>query len=201
MAPQSEYGQPWPAIMGHLSPSLPVLRKVIVMRTVHDLDICEIPPGSNRSGRIDTYNRRAGAPLGSYWCMSWGTAVWVDAGADVAPKARASCDVMVAWAYDEGLWVPYTGTELPDEGDMILYGSQQLLPPKVKLGHGKLPFPGQRDAQHVGICARRSPYLISHEGNTSWGGKFSRNGECVGAKRPEMERVYGYIQPRQHVFR
>lgn len=171
------------------------------MRTVHDFDICEVPPGSNRSGRIDEYNRRAGSPVGSYWCMAVATAQWVDAGADVAPKARASVDVMVHWAYEEGLWIPYTGANLPDEGDLIIYTNKKALPAKTKLPHGKVPFPGQLDGYHVGTCARKSPYVISHEGNTSWGGTFSRNGEAYLSKRPEMARVYGYIQPRQHTFR
>jgi hypothetical protein len=166
-----EQPQPWPAFAGWLSPNLPALNKNIVFRAFADLGICEMPPSSNRSGRIDTYNQRAGAPLGSYWCASQATAVYVDAGADVPPSARASCDTLRAWAKREGLW---KSTAL--EGCLVIYGTPA-------------------DAHHVGIIVRVSPYLISIEGNTAFSG-FTTNGEAVLVKKVDTTRVLGYIHPR-----
>ena len=166
-----EKPQPWPALAGWLSPNLPALNRSIVFRCFHDLGICETPAGSNRSGRIDTYNQRAGSPLGSFWCASQATAVYVDAGADVPLTLRASCDELMKWAKREGLW-----SQRVIEGAMVLYG-----------------VPG--DATHVGIVIRVSPYLISAEGNAAFGG-HSRNGEAMLVRKVDVSRVLGYIHPR-----
>lgn len=169
-----EIAQPWPAVAGWLKPELPNLNKAIVFRALADVGICEMPPSSNRSGRIDAYNQRAGAPLGSYWCASEATACYVDSGADVPPTDRASCDVIMAWAKKNGLFVPKGGAVLP--GYMVLYGTAA-------------------DAHHVGILIRESPYQIDVEGNTSFAG-FSRNGEAMLVKKVDLDRVVGYVRPR-----
>lgn len=170
----TEQAQAWPSVAGWLLPELPGLNKAIVFRALADVGICENPPSSNRSGRIDAVNNRAGAPLGSYWCASEATACYVDAGADVPPSGRASCDAIMTWAKKEGLWVPKGATVLP--GYMVLYGTPA-------------------DAHHVGIVIRESPYQISVEGNTAFSG-FSTNGEAVLVKKVDLPRVVGYVRPR-----
>jgi hypothetical protein len=174
-----EQPQDWPSVAGWLTPDLPGLNKAIVFRAMADIGICENPPSSNRSGRIDTYNTRAGAPLGSYWCASEATACYVDAGADVPPADRASCDVIMAWSKHEGLFIPVLqagniGVVLP--GMMVLYGTPA-------------------DVHHVGILIRATPYQIDVEGNTSFAG-FSRNGEAMLVKKVDLDRVVGYVRPR-----
>jgi hypothetical protein len=156
---------------GWLSDEVPHLNRLIVMRALCDLGICETPEGSNRGGRIDGYNRRAGAPLGSYGCASWATAVWVDCRATVPPTSRASCDVVMAWAQREGQW----SRRAPVVGAFVLYGTEA-------------------DASHIGILIRTAPYLISIEGNAAWGG-HSRNGEAVVCRRVDLARVVGFVHP------
>jgi hypothetical protein len=173
----TEQAQPWPSVAGWLAPDLPGLNKAIVFRVMADIGICEQPPSSNRSGRIDAVNQRAGAPLGSYWCASEATACYVDAGADVPSEGRASCDVIMQWAIKNGLFVPISGSSgLVVPGMMVLYGTAA-------------------DAHHVGIIIRSSPYQISAEGNTSFSG-FSTNGEAVLVKKVDLARVAGYVRPR-----
>jgi hypothetical protein len=181
-----EAPQGWPSAMGHLGATIPMLNRAIVFRAAADILTCrEVPMSSNRGARVDTYNTRAGAPLGSYWCASWATAVYVDAGADVPPSERASCDRLVSWAHAEGLWRPKTETPVP--GEMVLYTNGKAL-----VGN---TFPGQLDAYHVGIVAGTSPYLASIEGNSAFAG-FSANGEAVLVKLIATSRVYGYLKPR-----
>lgn len=166
-----EKPQAWPSFAGWLAPELPPLNKAIIFRAMADLGICENPPSSNRSGRIDEYNARAGAPDGSYWCASFSTACYVDAGADVPLSARASCDTIMAWAKKNGTW-----HAKPIEGALVLYGTPA-------------------DAHHIGIVIRLTPYLLSIEGNTAYGG-FSVNGEAVLVKKVDTTRVVGYVHPR-----
>jgi hypothetical protein len=186
----------WPPLLGHLPTALPPLHRDICERAMRDLFICETPPSSNRSGRIDKYNTAAGAPLGSYWCASWDTAVWADAGADLPPTARASNDVLVWWAMENNLWIAKADAQAVLPGDLVMYTSGKLLPPDVKLPNGKLPHPKQLDAVHTGLVMRTDPYFCSAEGNAPWGGAFGRNGEAVLARRVDMDRVYGFIKPR-----
>jgi len=165
-------------MMGHLGPDVPPLNLAICYRAVADLAICELPPGSNRSGRIDTYNRRAEAPVASYWCCAWATAVWEDAGAEVPPHARASCDVLVEWAMQRG-----TFHSEPIAGAIVVYTSGQHL------------ASGALDAVHVGIVVRVTPLLLSLEGNAAFTSD-SRNGEAVLLKEITRARVMGYVHPR-----
>lgn len=181
-----EQPQPFPPIMGHLGATIPALNRAIVIRAAHDILTCrEVPRSSNRGARVDKYNARAGAPLGSYWCASWATAVYVDAGADVPPAERASCDRLVLWARSQGLWRPKT--ERPVPGEMVLYTTgKPLAAPR---------FAEQLDAYHVGIVAATEPYLASIEGNAAFSG-FSPNGEAVLVKLIDTAKVYGYLKPR-----
>ena len=129
----------WPAMAGWLEGSPDALGTAIVMRLFRDLLICEEPPSSNRGARIDAYNTRAGAPLGSYWCASFLACVWDDAGAETPGYGLApSCDEWVRYAKREGLWVPKT--ERPKVGNAVLYGTPT-------------------DAHHIGCIVRTAPIL------------------------------------------
>lgn len=163
----------WPAMAGWLSDDLPALNRNIVWRAFADAGICEVPVSSNRSGRIDEYNKRAGAPVGSYWCASWATAVWEDCGASLPRSGRASCDALMQWAKAKGQW-----SQKPVIGALILYGSRQPL-----------------DANHVGIVIRISPIVRTLEGNAGVAGGVTRNGEGVEMKVAALDRVLGYVHP------
>lgn len=153
-----------------LDATTPQLNAAIVRRALLDIGLCEIPPGSNRSGRIDEYNSATGAPIGSYWCASALTAWWREAGAATPPKDAASCDAWMAWAKLTHRWTQHA---LP--GYAVLYGTPT-------------------DASHCGVVVRASPLLLSCEGNTSLGG-FDRNGVAVDLKLVNTPRVLGYVSP------
>lgn len=162
---------PWPSMAGWLPDDLPQLNKAIIFRAFSDAGICEVPMSSNRSGRIDEYNQRAGVPLGSYWCMSWATAVWEDCGAKIPSSGRASCDIVMEWAKQNGLW-----HQEPVIGALVLYG-----------------VPG--NAEHTGIVIRTSPVRRSLEGNAGVAGGVTRNGEGVEMKVVAANRVLGFAHP------
>jgi hypothetical protein len=71
---------------------IPALNLAVAKRALLDIGICEIPPGSNRSGRIDEYVTATGAPLGSFWCAAAVSAWFREAGAGIPPSSSASCD-------------------------------------------------------------------------------------------------------------
>lgn len=169
--------RPWPSQAGWLTGTEPQMRLAIVFRALADLGVCETPPGSNRGGRIDEWNRRAEAPPASYWCEAWANAVWTDAGAETPPSLRASTDAMIIWGKQTKRWRPVSAT--PEIGDQVLYGKTVA---------------GALDANHVGIVVRVTPYLLTVEGNTGFGG-FDRNGEAVVLKKPEPARILGYVSP------
>lgn len=153
----------------------------IVKRALLDVGLCEQPPGSNRSGRIDEYNRSAGVPESliesgrGYWCASAVRAWWAEAGAGVPPRAAASVDTWIAWAKRTGRW-----SSLPIPGAAVVYGR-----------------PG--DGDHIGVVVRVAPLLLSVEGNTSLAVRssagYSRNGVAVDLKAVATDRVLGYVHP------
>lgn len=155
-----------------LPASTPELNRRIVKRALLDVGVCEIPPGSNRSGVIDDYNQRASAPVGSFWCAAAVHAWWQDAGAAVPEAGPAGCDEWMKWAKKTGRW-----SDKPSPGAAVVYGKPT-------------------DANHIGVIVRVDPILESVEGNTTIGGAFNRNGVAVDLKSPELSRVLGYIHPR-----
>ena len=161
----------WPAQCAWLPDDLPQFQKAIVFRAHSDVGICEDPPSSNRSGRIDEYNRRAGVPLGSYWCASWATAVWEDCGCLLPKEGRASTDTLMQWAKKNGLW-----SAEPVIGALVIYGKGN-------------------NAEHVGIVGRIKPLLRSYEGNAGAAGAPTRNGEGVEFKVLNLSWKLGYILP------
>lgn len=160
----SRISAPW------LPNDTPALNALIVRRALLDIGICEMPPGSNRSQRIDEYNIHAKAPIGSFWCASAVRAWWAESGASVPPTGAASCDVWMEWAKKTKRW-----SKEPVEGAAVVYGAIT-------------------DANHIGVVVRVNPLLLSVEGNTSLGG-FSRNGVAVDLKQVDTSRVVGYVYP------
>lgn len=148
----------------------PALNLAIAKRALLDIGICEIPPGSNRSGRIDEYVRAVGSPIGSYWCAAALAAWWREAGAEIPGSLAGSCDAWLAWARETRRWSP-----VPAIGRAVLYGSPA-------------------DAVHIGVVVRVDPLLLSVEGNTSIDGT-SRNGVAVDLKLVNTPRVIGYVSP------
>ncbi len=148
----------------------PPLNLAIARRALMDIGICEIPPGSNRSGRIDEYVKAVGSPLGSYWCAAAVSAWFREVGAKIPPNAAGSCDTWMNWAKKNNQWF-----NTPIIGSAVVYGK-----------------PG--DASHIGVIVRTDPLLLSVEGNTSLGG-FDRNGVAVDLKSVDKSRVLGYVYP------
>lgn len=126
------------------------------------IGITEQPVGSNRGPLIDRWNSNAHAPLGSFWCASFVSAIameWEDkSGYDWPLCISADCDVWLANAK-----------------------KHQCLSTKGKPGDIVLLVSGN-DAYHIGIITGYSETgsLISVEGNSNNDG--SRNGYMV-AKR------------------
>ena len=58
-----------------LDDTVPALDQAIVRRAMCDIGIVEMPPGSNRSPRIDEYVAAVGSPVGSRWCAA-AVAAW-----------------------------------------------------------------------------------------------------------------------------
>lgn len=170
----------WPKEAGYIArANEEVLRVLIVERAFRDIGICEVPPGSNRSGRIDAYLRAAHVPESliqsgrGYWCAAWAGRVWYEAGALVPPN-YADCDEWVKFGKARGLW-----RKEPCVGAAVLYG-----------------IPG--DASHIGLIIRSDRhYLLNIEGNTGANG-YSRNGVMCDMKPVEKTRVLGYVWPKPY---
>lgn len=142
----------------------------IVKRALIDVGICEIPPGSNRSGRIDEYVTAVGSPVGSFWCAAALAAWYREAGAQTPPLEGASCDRWMQWARGNGSW-----RTTPSPGAAVIYGKGD-------------------DAQHIGVVVRTGPLLLSVEGNAAFH-EYSPNGLAVLLRLVAVDRVLGYIQP------
>lgn len=153
-----------------LPDATPALNAAIVRRALTDVGLLEMPPGSNRSPRIDEYNRAVGSDVGSYWCASALSAWFREAGARTPPTSAASCDAWLSWATRCG----YLSSR-PVEGAAVLYGVRG-------------------DASHCGVVVRLTPLRLTVEGNTSLS-RYDRNGYVVTLKRLEDDRVLGYVHP------
>lgn len=155
----------------------------ICQRAMKDIGILEVPNGSNRGTRIDRMTRRAGSPLGSWWCAIWVGAVYVDCGC-LVPSAYAATDN----------WLPFLrpggAKATPQPGDAILYGLRK-----------KGPVMPDMDAHHIGIVVRvAEPQLGQHlmltvEGNRSFAGTASNNGVAVDIGPMARRDVLGYFPP------
>ena len=75
----------------------------------------ESPPGSNRGPLIDKWNRAAGVPKGSPWCMSFLRACFKLAG--VTLGGGASVGFFEEWAVQHGELI----VRRPFKGDVVCY--------------------------------------------------------------------------------
>lgn len=169
----------WPADAGWLTTDTPALSRAIVHRALKDIGIEEVPVASNRGVRIDRMTKRAGLQPPQYWCAIWVGCVWGDAGS-LVPLAFPSCDA----------WLPHIEqpSYAPSIGDAILYGLR-----KGQTWEARTRW----DAHHIGIVARIAPAMRSIEGNRSWAGTQSNNGQAVDLG-PIMRRdILGYVRPRR----
>jgi hypothetical protein len=161
---------PLPALARWLPAETPAIAAAAVRRALTDVGICEIPPGSNRSGVIDAYVRATGSPVASFWCAAACAAWWRDVGLPIPPTAAASCNAWQSWAKKTGRW-----SVVPVAGAVVLYGFGS-------------------NAEHCGLVVRTDPIVLTVEGNTSLAG-YSRNGVAVDLKAIYAERVMGYVLP------
>lgn len=177
--------KPWPRIAGWLVPgdNCTPLGYRIVMRAFCDVGILEVPNGSNRGTRLDAMNKRAGTPLGSYWCAIWAGLVLADAGSMV-PENYPGTDY----------WLPYVkdGREkaTPEVGDVVIYGLKKA-GPVVDWGN----------AHHCGIIVRqREPklgenFLLTIEGNRGYAGT-TNDGNAVDIGPMIRADILGYVSPK-----
>ncbi len=174
--------QAWPRMTGWLVPgeNCTPLGYRIVQRAFCDLGILEVPNGSNRGTRLDAMNKRAGTPLGSWWCAIWAGLVFADCGAMV-PENFPGTDY----------WLPFVKpSQTPAVGDAIIYGLKKP-GPVVTWG----------DAHHIGIVVRlREPgqgqnFLLTIEGNRGYAGT-TNDGNAVDIGPCMRSDVLGYVSPR-----
>jgi len=154
-----------------LDGAVPALAQAIVRRAMCDIGIVEMPPGSNRSRRIDEYVAAVGSPPGSRWCAAAVAAWWRDCGAQIPPANAGSCNSWVAWSRQLKSW-----SSIPVAGSAVVYGSNGI-------------------ATHIGVVVRVTPRLLSVEGNTSLAGNSNPDGIAVAIKQVAASRVLGYIKP------
>jgi hypothetical protein len=147
----------------------PAVALRVAKRALLDIGLCEIPPGSNRSPRIDEYVSAVGSPPGSFWCAAAVAAWFREAGAMLPPSSAGSCDVWMGWAKFRGLW-----RVNPAIGDAVVYGTPT-------------------DATHIGVVVRVTPLELAVEGNTALE-QYSRNGVAVDLKLVNPARVVGYVR-------
>lgn len=152
----------------------PAVRRAI-LGAMDCIGVLESPPGSNRGPEIDEWNRRAGAPPASYWCASFVTAMWEDAGLEVLSSERASCESVRQWAKRTGR---YSAKPVP--GALVFYGDAD-------------------HAHHIGIVTRTDLATLTVEGNTTIEGGTageSRNGIGVSQKTiTSGDNILGFALP------
>lgn len=146
------------------------LQRKIVARSSLDDGIMEVPPGSNRGVRIDAMTRRAGVPLGSYWCGIWVGAVYADCGVPI-PEGYAAVDA----------WLPFM-VPTPTIGSAIIYG------------------PNRKNGTHIGIVTRLAPIKLSREGNRGYAGDNTNNGLAVDQGPILRRDILGYVPPEKLVL-
>jgi hypothetical protein len=154
-----------------LDDATPAMQQAIVRRALCDVGIVEMPPGSNRSPRIDGYVAAVGSPAGSRWCAAAVAAWWRECGAAVPSVDGGSCNGWMAWAKRRNAWSSQVRV-----GSAVVYGSRGI-------------------AVHIGVIVRVSPVLLSVEGNTSIAGDLDADGIAVALKRVVVSRVLGYVGP------
>lgn len=161
------------ALAAWLDGTASALECAIVRRAMCDIGILEMPPGSNRSERIDEYVAAVGSPPGSRWCAAALAAWWRECGAMTPAHDAGSCNAWLVWANQRKIV-----SRVPRPGSAVVYGSGGL-------------------ASHIGVIVRVTPLLLSVEANTSIAGDFSAEGVGVTLKQISEARVLGYIKPEE----
>jgi hypothetical protein len=173
MALKKFAAQPWPRTAGWLHEGNSTeLGRAIVIRAMADVGILETPLNSNRGTRIDAMAKRAGSPLGSWWCAIWAGAVFADCGA-LVPNGYPLTDT----------WLPYCVKE-PVIGAAVLYGLKK-----------KGPVVAWGDAHHIGIVVRLEPMVLTIEGNRGFAGT-TNNGVAVDIGPMNRRDILGYFHPK-----
>lgn len=90
------------------------IRELALRHAISFLGVHEQPPYSNRGPQIDEWNRRAGAPVGSFWCCSFVHSMFGLAGFDL--PGGASVEAFRSQARREGWQVAR-----PRRGDAACY--------------------------------------------------------------------------------
>jgi len=164
---------PIPSAAAWLPETLDPHAAAVVRHALARVGVCEVPLGSNRGELVDQWNREAGAPLASFWCASFASAMWRYAGLPTAGKGKnPSCDELMKFARDSGRWATR-----PALGALVFYG------------------PHAKDATHVALVVRVSPSVLVVGGNERMGAKASRNGVAVSLREEEREDILGYAHP------
>lgn len=148
------------------------LTRTIVDIAGIDIGTCEDPIGSNRGKRIDEWLIRAGVPQSlissgkGWWCAAWVGHVWIDAGCLVPPNYAAVDS-----------WLPFMSPWSERRiGDAVVYGVRG-------------------DGHHIGLIARLIPTILTIEGNRSWAGTASNNGEAVDIGPLTRKDFLGVVHP------
>jgi hypothetical protein len=155
-----------------LDETIPAMEQAIVRRAMRDIGMVEMPPGSNRSPRIDEYVAAVRSLVGSRWCAAALAAWWRESDAAIPVADGGSCNAWMTWAIRQKIW---SNDPLP--GSAVVYGRNGA-------------------AAHIGVIVRISPVLLSVEANTSIAGELDVNGIAVTLKRVASVRVLGYVTPR-----
>jgi len=164
---------PFPTIAGWLPSATPDAAARVVRRAIAYCGILEVPAASNRGVDIDRWLRWANVPESlitagkGWWCAAFVGGVLREEGL-AAPLDYASTDA----------WIPYlVPGHVAEAGDIVLFGVTKN---------------GRPDAHHIGIVARRSPLMLTVEGNRSYAGT-SNNGVAVDIGPLVRTDVLGYI--------
>lgn len=173
----------WPATNGWLVPgwNCTALQYAIVTRSACDDGIREVPPASNRGVRLDRYTKRAGSPLGSWWCAIWAGCVYADCGA-LVPAGFPATDA----------WLPYL-RPVPCIGAAILYGVKGdahhigIVTRLPKDDHGA-------DGIYRGGAKVALDAMLTREGNRAYAGT-TNNGVAVDQAPPRRADILGYFYP------
>ncbi|HJZ93455.1 MAG TPA: peptidoglycan-binding protein [Gemmataceae bacterium] len=151
--------------------------------------VMEEPLGSNRGPKVDEYNKTAGVPAGSFWCMSFVYWSFVQAAARLGkpnpmPKT-AYCPFLYNWAKQHGKLVAS-----PQPGDIFLVkggpnGHKHtglVTAPVTAASFGTIEGNTNNDGSHNGIGVFRRTRtvgtcdfvrLAATSGQLAWGAKVS----------------------------
>lgn len=143
-----------------------------------NLGVLELPPGSNRSPRIDAWMAAVASPLGESWCAAFLAGVYRRSALPFPPSSAGAVHVWREWAQANGTWSPADPADPgPEVGDAVVYD-----------------FAGDGQGDHIGIVVRTDPLILTVEGNTDITG--SREGIGVFLQDRRGKGVLGYIMPR-----